>query len=670
MPQITNVTLHSFSSEDPNFPAKNLIETKITKKWKCEKAGEKSVFVILKLDKPYKFTQIDIGNEFTGVIEILVGNSMLVPPKFEEIILATSLMTIFDAKNERNPNGVRMFGRDLFNPAVADIQWDLVKIICSQPFNNHRQYGLSFINLHTNEEVTPNDDDDSPIKSKIPKIQLPSQEKTPKVAPKATTKIGKFRFRDSNSDDEEETSPFAQWKNKKDNPHSTNSRVTPKSDTKFSIKEQLKAKLESESKRRKVDDDDVKTAKVKQDRNRSKGLFYDSSDDEPNEKLQKKIEKDKELKSSTQKHPVRPTPTKSSPSTSKFSSFLNDDDERKRSSVSSPQRNKLKDEDSSTQKKTNKEIKYRPFNKLMEGVTFVISGYQNPERGIIRQKALDMGAKYKADWDDTCTHLICAYSNTPKYNQVRGKGKIIPKKWIENCFIEQKMIPWRRFALDSTEKNKSESEDEILCDWHKPKSSTESKVEKMEQSDDSDGDMLIVDCRGQKNDAKIIIDSDSESDMAIVDKTNKNNNIKDDKMDSKQDNDDDNKNRFEDEQQQQQKPESIDERNNNKKEMETDVYSEDDSVSSIDITTVECQAFKDKIFYLNQDLSATDTIKLRDNIKHMLGIVTKNPQKAHYIISKQGKKLPTNFKAEVVKEIWIRECFDLQAFIPTTRYKI
>jgi len=269
----------------------------------------------------------------------------------------------------------------------------------------------------------------------------------------------------------------------------------------------------------------------------------------------------------------------------------------------------------------------------------------------------------------------CAYSNTPKYNQVRGKGKIIPKKWIENCFIEQKMIPWRRFALDSTEKSKSESEDEILCEWHRPKSSTETdpKEEKMEQSDDSDSDMLVVDRRGQKNNSKIIIDSDSESDMVIVDKTNKNNNIEDDKMDIKQeDNDgDDNTNRFKDEQQQQQPPQSIDdERNNNKNEMETDVYSEDDSVSSIDITTVECQAFKDKIFYLNEDLPATDKIKLSDNIKHMLGIVTKNPHKAHYIISKQGKKLPTNFKAEVVKEIWIRECFDLQAFIPTTRYKI
>ena len=59
-----------------------------------------------------------------------------------------------------------------------------------------------------------------------------------------------------------------------------------------------------------------------------------------------------------------------------------------------------------------------PFHEVLKGVSFVLSGYQNPLRGTIRDKALAMGAKYKPDWDKDSTHLICAFSNTPKYTQV------------------------------------------------------------------------------------------------------------------------------------------------------------------------------------------------------------------------------------------------------------
>lgn len=56
----------------------------------------------------------------------------------------------------------------------------------------------------------------------------------------------------------------------------------------------------------------------------------------------------------------------------------------------------------------------------------------------------------------------CAFMNTPKYNQVKGKGKIVTRKWLEECHSERKKLPWRRFALDKNDKKHSESEDEIL----------------------------------------------------------------------------------------------------------------------------------------------------------------------------------------------------------------
>jgi DNA-repair protein XRCC1 len=43
---------------------------------------------------------------------------------------------------------------------------------------------------------------------------------------------------------------------------------------------------------------------------------------------------------------------------------------------------------------------------LMGEVVFVLSGFQNPERANLRDQAVKMGAKYKSDWDDSCTHLV------------------------------------------------------------------------------------------------------------------------------------------------------------------------------------------------------------------------------------------------------------------------
>jgi DNA-repair protein XRCC1 len=43
---------------------------------------------------------------------------------------------------------------------------------------------------------------------------------------------------------------------------------------------------------------------------------------------------------------------------------------------------------------------------IMANVVFSLSGFQNPERAILRDKAVQMGAKYKTDWDNACTHLM------------------------------------------------------------------------------------------------------------------------------------------------------------------------------------------------------------------------------------------------------------------------
>lgn len=95
------------------------------------------------------------------------------------------------------------------------------------------------------------------------------------------------------------------------------------------------------------------------------------------------------------------------------------------------------------------------FNKLMEGVVFVLSGFVNPERGILRSRAMEMGAEFKQDWNSNCTLLVCAFPNTPKFRQVEADcGTIVSEDWIQECYRQRKLVeidsylmhagkPWR-----------------------------------------------------------------------------------------------------------------------------------------------------------------------------------------------------------------------------------
>jgi DNA-repair protein XRCC1 len=58
-------------------------------------------------------------------------------------------MSPMEARSGGNPSRVRMFATDTLSKSVAEQKWDRVKVICTQPFSKHVQYGLAFITFHS-----------------------------------------------------------------------------------------------------------------------------------------------------------------------------------------------------------------------------------------------------------------------------------------------------------------------------------------------------------------------------------------------------------------------------------------------------------------------------------------------------------------------------------------
>jgi len=166
-----------------------------------------------------------------------------------------------------------------------------------------------------------------------------------------------------------------------------------------------------------------------------------------------------------------------------------------------------------TKSETKKESKPTVDKKqILKGVIFALSGFQNPERSNIRDKGLRLGAKYRPDWADDCTHLICAFSNTPKAQVVRqAGGKIVTKDWLDECEEEGKIIDWEEFKVES----KSDSEDE---DKPRKAAKTAKKlIRKLKRKDDLD-DSHDEEAENSE-DKDFIASSDDEEDMDITELT-------------------------------------------------------------------------------------------------------------------------------------------------------
>ncbi|XP_060076028.1 DNA repair protein XRCC1-like [Ylistrum balloti] len=475
MPEINVQHVVSYSSADKGFPADNILKAEGAHKWKTTAPVDKHATVVLQFEKASLINSIDIGNEGSAFVEVLVGKSSAKEDKdYQVLLVASSFMSPMDSRNNTNRNSVRMFGKEKLSKTAVSEKWDRVKIVCTQPFNKTSSYGLSFIKFH------------SP--------PAPGDKEEPSVGAK---KLGAFLIKPEKEDDIQMGSVFAKRSEVKDTMPATGaaairaasrlseesrstSVLSPAASQKSKtndVASSLKSETSESSSFSKSKPSNTKAApKMSENRSKRKHKLSDnegqSSDDDDS-------------------LPGKPPLKKQTTSLSSTASSVNSD--------TKTTLKKIKSEPA-------RESPIKSFKRLMEGVVFSLSGFQNPFRAELRDMATEMGGVYKADWDKTCTHLICAFTNTPKYNQVKGKGRIVKKDWVQHCYKQKKYLPWRKYRLGDADYSSDEEdkEDEPVIkktpSKHKEKQdirddksssskeSTSKKVKKEVYDDDTDVD--------------------------------------------------------------------------------------------------------------------------------------------------------------------------------------
>lgn len=88
----------------------------------------------------------------TPSVELIRNRYLFIYASCQVLLPSSSFMSPADAKTGASLNRVRIFGNKELTPTVSSQKWDIVKVICTQPFNKTINYGLSFIRFYVPAE--------------------------------------------------------------------------------------------------------------------------------------------------------------------------------------------------------------------------------------------------------------------------------------------------------------------------------------------------------------------------------------------------------------------------------------------------------------------------------------------------------------------------------------
>lgn len=451
------------SSEHPSYPASNLLDHRKNTSWRCAKPGEMLAAVTFQLAEPSTITGIDIGN-YRSCVVIVTASTSTDPDTWLPIV-QHQFMRNDEAADGKFRDQVQLFTKKELNPDKIKTKFDRIKVTCMQSANLKELFGLMFFIAKTEVMVDLGID-------VFGRFKLKQKEENDGKPP-----VDEFK--------EKYLKMIAKKK----------AELNPKDDL---LKKAKESSMVAFSKRQEENREPMKRPLLKKlEAGKAEEVFGNQNKTPESNKYE--LTTDIAIANATEMNDKRNENVMRTP----FGDIIPSPTSKKNSNDNvEPKKRPLTSEEKNIQKKVKKECpkcsiesddkpcancgrlaqpiplpssitrvtKNKPkklFSQLLQNISFSLSGYVNPQRDEIRRKALKMGATYIANpntSNNLCTHLICAFANTPKFQQLKDHSKIVSHKFIEDCYNERKRLPWRRYAMDNKEKKKPESEDEIEAD--------------------------------------------------------------------------------------------------------------------------------------------------------------------------------------------------------------
>ncbi|XP_059061921.1 LOW QUALITY PROTEIN: DNA repair protein XRCC1 [Achroia grisella] len=467
MPRVKIDYVVSFSSEDPDNQASNLLSWEVDKKrWLCGK-WESSCSVVLQLVRAVQISAIHIGAHHAALVEVLVGRSETPNEPFQ--VLVPSCVFLSPAESRRDPGAgrVRSFTADHLAAAAAQ-RWDRVRVVCSQPYNKHCKYGLTFVHVYEPEGAPAAPSPAAPSAPAAPASPSSSSEDeyrpgqlfaassqpntdTGAQIRKATSQI----LKNISDSSKIVKSPIIKNSSKKqnaanDSPGASRDRDIlmytdeDKPHTKIDqvVERHRHEKKEKDASKPNVRDSGESSTKTNL---RDGDKKHNKNDSDANENSKRNIQDAHRSKEKESSHSKRETKKRK-----------HDDDE----SNTTTHHKTGRDNSSAKRRETDASDKHRPSTKdnnagaPLAGAGVVFSGYVHPRRGLLQRAAAALGARVLPAWGPAATHLVCAFPDTPKLREVRAQGArgarapAATGEWLEAMSRAGRALPWRWFASE------------------------------------------------------------------------------------------------------------------------------------------------------------------------------------------------------------------------------